>query len=81
MLANEQVKRVNVNRAFYPKAIFGLMSGFISAPMGITGAMMNTILNDAIDSKVNHDSATIVRIATTKDSLFITYYGFAENDM
>ncbi len=44
MLANEQVKRVNVNRAFYPKAIFGLMSGFISAPMGITGAMMNVPL-------------------------------------
>ena len=38
MLANEQVKKANVNRAFYPKAIFGLMSGFISAPMGITGA-------------------------------------------
>ena len=44
MLANEQVKKVNVNRAFYPKAIFGLMSGFISAPMGITGAMMNVPL-------------------------------------
>ena len=44
MLAHEQVKRVNVNRAFYPKAIFGLMSGFISAPMGITGAMMNVPL-------------------------------------
>ena len=41
MLANEQVKKINVNRALYPKAIFGLMSGFISAPMGITGAMMN----------------------------------------
>ena len=44
MLANEQVKKVNANRAFYPKAIFGLMSGFISAPMGITGAMMNVPL-------------------------------------
>ena len=41
MLANEKVKKMSVNKAFYPKAIFGLMSGFISAPMGITGAMMN----------------------------------------
>ena len=44
MLANEKVKKVNVKKAFYPKAIFGLMSGFISAPMGITGAMMNVPL-------------------------------------
>ena len=44
MLANEKVKKVKANKTFYPKAIFGLMSGFISAPMGITGAMMNVPL-------------------------------------
>jgi len=46
---------------------------------GITGLMLNTYLNYMISSKVNHDSATVVRIATTKDTLFITYWGFAED--
>ena len=45
----------------------------------ITGAMLNTYLNYMISSKVNHDSATVVRIAATKDTLFITYWGFSED--
>ena len=45
----------------------------------ITGAMMNQMLNYQISSKVNHDSATVVRIAATKDTLFITYWGFSED--
>ena len=45
----------------------------------ITGAQMNQVLSYLIDSKVNHDSATTVRIATTKDTLFITYWGYAED--
>jgi len=50
-----------------------------NATGSITGAQLNTYLNYMISSKVNHDSATIVRIATTKDTLFITYWGFAED--
>ena len=44
MLANERTKKNYLTKSFYPKIVFGLMSGFISAPMGITGAMMNVPL-------------------------------------
>lgn len=46
---------------------------------GITGAELNQALNYLIDSKVNKDSATTVRISATDDTLFITYYGFSED--
>ena len=41
MLAQEKVKKIKPNSSFSPRIIFGLVSGFISAPIGITGAMMN----------------------------------------
>ena len=41
MLAREKVKIYKKNPSFFQRAIFGFLSGFISAPMGITGAMMN----------------------------------------
>ena len=41
MLAPESTGRIKSKIKSYPKAILGLISGFISAPMGITGAMMN----------------------------------------
>ena len=44
MLSQDKVKKTQRNKAFYSKAFFGLISGFISAPMGITGAMMNVPL-------------------------------------
>ena len=44
MLSQDKVKKSQRNKAFYSKAFFGLISGFISAPMGITGAMMNVPL-------------------------------------
>ncbi len=44
MLINDKVRKININNTLYPKAIFGIVSGFISAPMGITGAMMNVPL-------------------------------------
>ena len=44
MLSQDKVKKGQRNKAFYSKAFFGLISGFISAPMGITGAMMNVPL-------------------------------------
>ena len=34
-------KKLNRTFSFFPKAILGFISGSISAPMGITGAMMN----------------------------------------
>ena len=36
-------KKLKKNKSFnfFPRALFGFLSGFISAPMGITGAMMN----------------------------------------
>ena len=45
----------------------------------ITGAQLNTDLNYLISSKVNHDSATTVRVAATKDTIFVTYWGYAED--
>ena len=44
MLAKENVEEIKSNKSFFPKAMFGILSGFISAPMGITGAMMNVPL-------------------------------------
>ena len=41
MLAQEKIKKIKPNRSIFPRVIFGVISGFISAPMGITGAMMN----------------------------------------
>ena len=41
MLAPESNGRIKSKIKSYPKVILGLISGFISAPMGITGAMMN----------------------------------------
>lgn len=41
MLAQEKIKKIKPNSSLSPRIIFGLISGFISAPMGITGAMMN----------------------------------------
>ena len=41
MLAQERIRKIKPNLSLSPRIIFGLLSGFISAPMGITGAMMN----------------------------------------
>ena len=41
MLAQENIRKIKPNSSLSPRIIFGLLSGFISAPMGITGAMMN----------------------------------------
>ena len=41
MMAQEQLKKIKPNASIIPRAILGLFSGFVSAPMGITGAMMN----------------------------------------
>ena len=41
MLAQERIRKIRPNSSLSPRVIFGLLSGFISAPMGITGAMMN----------------------------------------
>ena len=41
MMAQEQIKKIKTNLSIKPRIILGLFSGFISAPMGITGAMMN----------------------------------------
>ena len=41
MLAQEKIKKIKPNSSLSPRIIFGILSGFISAPMGITGAMMN----------------------------------------
>ena len=41
MLAKEKIKKIKPNPSLSPRIIFGILSGFISAPMGITGAMMN----------------------------------------
>ena len=41
LLLQEKTKEIKRNFGFYPKIIFGFISGFISAPMGIGGAIMN----------------------------------------
>ncbi len=40
LLVKQELKK-NKKFKFLPRATFGFISGFISAPMGITGAMMN----------------------------------------
>ncbi len=79
MLANKKVNKVKVNRAFYPKAIFGLISGFISAPMGITGAMMNVPLLRYLGypiSKCIGSAATIGLFISLTGSLGFLISGF-----
>ena len=79
MLANEKINKVKVNRAFYPKAIFGLISGFISAPMGITGAMMNVPLLRYLGypiSKCIGSAATIGLFISLTGSLGFLISGF-----
>ena len=41
MLAQERIRKIRPNSSLSPRIIFGLLSGFISAPMGIGGAVMN----------------------------------------
>ena len=41
LLQQENSNRIKPKFSFFPKAILGFISGSISAPMGITGAMMN----------------------------------------
>ena len=41
MMAQEQIKKIKPNSSITPRVFLGLFSGFVSAPMGITGAMMN----------------------------------------
>ena len=41
MMAQEKVKKIKPNSSITLRVILGLFSGFVSAPMGITGAMMN----------------------------------------
>ena len=41
LLLQEKVREIKKNFGFYPKIILGFISGFISAPMGIGGAIMN----------------------------------------
>ena len=79
MLANKKVNKIKVNRAFYPKAIFGLISGFISAPMGITGAMMNVPLLRYLGypiSKCIGSAATIGLFISLTGSLGFLISGF-----
>ena len=40
LLVNLEIKK-NKNFSFFPKIILGFFSGLISAPIGITGSMMN----------------------------------------
>ena len=41
MLAQEKLKKIKPNLSIISRLFLGLFSGFVSAPMGITGAMMN----------------------------------------
>ena len=41
MLAQEKLKKIKPNLSITPRLFLGIFSGFVSAPMGITGAMMN----------------------------------------
>ncbi len=41
LLLEDKVKEIKKKFGFYSKIIFGFISGFISAPMGIGGAIMN----------------------------------------
>ena len=40
-LLQEKTKKIKPNFSFFPRIVFGFVSGFISAPMGIAGAIMN----------------------------------------
>ena len=44
MMAQEKLKKIKPNSSITPRVFLGLFSGFVSAPMGITGAMMNVPL-------------------------------------
>ena len=37
----KKLKLIKINFKLFPRIIFGFLSGFISAPMGIGGAVMN----------------------------------------
>ncbi len=79
MLSNEKIKKISINRAFLSKAVFGLMSGFISAPMGITGAMMNVPLLRYLGypiSKCIGTAATIGLFISLTGSLGFLISGF-----
>jgi len=41
LFLKEKTQEIKVNFALLPRIIFGFISGFISAPMGIGGAVMN----------------------------------------
>ena len=41
LLQQENIKKIKPQFSFFSKAVLGFISGSISAPMGITGAMMN----------------------------------------
>ena len=41
LLLQEKSNKIKTNFGIFPKALLGFISGFISAPMGITGAMIN----------------------------------------
>ena len=41
MMAQERVKKLKPNSSITSRVILGIFSGFVSAPMGITGAMIN----------------------------------------
>ena len=41
LLLQEKVREIKKNFGLYPKTILGFVSGFVSAPMGIGGAIMN----------------------------------------
>ena len=41
MMAQERVKKLKSNSSLKSRVILGIFSGFVSAPMGITGAMIN----------------------------------------
>jgi len=41
LLLQEKSNKIKPNFGIFPKALLGFVSGFISWPMGITGAMMN----------------------------------------
>ena len=41
LFLKEKSEKIKTNFSFFPRVIFGFLSGFISAPMGIGGAIMN----------------------------------------
>jgi len=82
MLSQDKVKKSQRNKAFYSKAFFGLISGFISAPMGITGAMMNVPLLRYLGypiSKCIGSAATIGLFISLTGSLGFLISGFYFN--